>query len=502
MAWTLWTYDVAREQSPPREFLSEVARMSLDAGYDALGLYLEHRFRYPGLEWAHGQAALGPDDVRWMRREFPGLDVVPFVNVLSHMEGFLYCQEGQPMAEEPMRGMQANPWHPGSQETVRRILEGVLAAFDSEVVHLGGDEAAQLGRHPDSARFLEGSGDGKAAAYAAHIGPLCERVLQSGRRPALWADMVLEHPEAADGIPEQTMLFDWQYEGGCASSLATLRAMGFEVVCCPTVHVFDAAWCHVPETEANVRAVAADAHAGAAAGACLTTWEAGLFGAYPTVLPAVRWAAGELRSPGSAGSLLDAFGASRPWAEALGVRLNQSGGVFGFDGHRSRFKCRLLLYGDPFLLWRRHGAELCGPVGDAALEACLEAERHSTTAVERQCAEFVRLGVEFARSAEAASLEYGAERPEGAVRTLATARQVFELLERAALRSHAEFGGSLADVERCRAARRHVEEVVRRVRAYGRRELGYLPAFEALTDRRFVPHDQGCWWLVNRWGEP
>jgi hypothetical protein len=501
MDWTLWTYDVAREQSPPREFLGEAARTSLAAGYDALGLYLEHRFRYPGLEWAHGVGAVGPEDVRWMRREFPALGLVPFVNVLSHMEGFLYCEEGQPMAEERMRGMQANPWSPGAQESVRRIVDGVLRVFDSEVVHLGGDEAAQLGRHADSARLMAGSGDGKARVYASHMGPLCERLLAEGRRPALWADMVLEHPEAAAGIPKRTLLFDWQYEGGCASSLASLRSMGFDVVGCPTVHVFDAAWCHLAETEANVRDVAADAHAGGAVGACLTTWEGGLFGSYPTVLPAVRWAGHELRSPGSGGDLVAAYGGSRGWAEAMGARLNQCGGLFAYDGHRNRLKCRLLLYGDPFLLWRHHGAELCGSVGEAALEVCQSAERLATTPAERQCAEFVRLALEFVRAAEAARQEYAGERPEGAVRALATARQVFDQLERIALRSHAEFGGSLADAERCRAARRHVEEVVRRVRAYGRRELGYLPAFEAITDRRFMPHDQACWWLVNRWGD-
>ena len=29
--------------------------------------------------------------------------------------------------------------------------------------------------------------------------------------------------------------------------------------------------------------------------------------------------------------------------------------------------------------------------------------------------------------------------------------------------------------------------------------LGYLPSFEHLTHPKFVPHDQGAWWLINRW---
>jgi hypothetical protein len=27
-----------------------------------------------------------------------------------------------------------------------------------------------------------------------------------------------------------------------------------------------------------------------------------------------------------------------------------------------------------------------------------------------------------------------------------------------------------------------------------------LPAWEVLTHPNFVPHDQACWWLVNKWG--
>lgn len=500
MAWKLWTLDVARELSPTPEFLDSAARLCLEAGYGALGLYLEHRFRYPGLEWAQAAGSLGPEDVRRLRLAFPGLQVVPFVNVLSHMEGFLYCEGGQEMAEEPMRGMQANPWHPLAAEVAEKVVEGALSAFDSEVVHLGGDEAWQLGRHPDSQARME-DGRGKAALYAGHFGPICERVLAAGRRPALWADMVLEHPEAAAGLPKETLMFDWQYEGGCAESLARLQGLGFEVVCCPTVHVFDAAWCHLRKTEANVRAVARDALAGGAAGLCLATWESGLFGSMPTVMPAVRWAAQAFESPDGAGPLVEAFGAARPWAEALGCRLNEAGGVFAFDGHRHRLKSRLLLYSNPFLAWRFHGPELCGEVGEKALACAAEAEACAPGPAERGAAEFVRLAVEFVRHAGRARQEYAARRPEAAVAALAPARQVFELLEGIAKRNLEAWGGSRADVARCRGARRHVEEVMRRIREHGHGELGYLPAFEVLTDLRFVPHDQACWWLVNRWGE-
>ena len=50
----MWMYDLAREQTPTLDVLDRLCRLSLDAGYNALGLYLEHRFAFPSLPWAAG----------------------------------------------------------------------------------------------------------------------------------------------------------------------------------------------------------------------------------------------------------------------------------------------------------------------------------------------------------------------------------------------------------------------------------------------------------------
>ncbi|MBL1151894.1 MAG: hypothetical protein HND43_04065, partial [Armatimonadetes bacterium] len=115
-------------------------------------------------------------------------------------------------------------------------------------------------------------------------------------------------------------------------------------------------------------------------------------------------------------------------------------------------------------------------------------------------AEFVRLAIEFVRSAELARRAYAAGRVGDCLKRLADCRAVFDPMERIATRTHARIGGSLADIERCRIAREKVETVMRRVKQYGDGSLGYLPAFEVLTHPRFVPHDQACWWLINSWG--
>jgi hypothetical protein len=110
------------------------------------------------------------------------------------------------------------------------------------------------------------------------------------------------------------------------------------------------------------------------------------------------------------------------------------------------------------------------------------------------------LAIEFVRQAQKAATAYADEKLGKCQVELAVNRQIFDALERVAIANHARFGGSLADIERTKIARSHVEKVMQRVKQYGDGSLGYRPSFESLTHPKFVPHDQANWWLINRWG--
>jgi hypothetical protein len=203
------------------------------------------------------------------------------------------------------------------------------------------------------------------------------------------------------------------------------------------------------------------------------------------------------------GAILEAYGnlstEHKEWARLMGVQLQALGGVFAHSGMRSSLKVRLLLQGNPFLAWLHHGEELAGDRGTMALEICDEATKVARDPATRGITGFVKAAVEFVRYAEQAHQGYANELPGVATSSLSPARQVFEELEKIAKASHLRFGGSKADIERCKAAKEHVERVMRRLKDYGDGSLGYLPSFEHITHPNFVPHDQGAWWLINRW---
>jgi hypothetical protein len=667
MQLRMWTYDLAREQAPEMDHLRRLLNLTLESGYNAIGLYLEHRFAYPSAPWAQGTGCLTPEMARRLQEEFRELQIVPCINLLGHMEGMLYTEEGCRFAEERFKGMQADPTNPEFVELARSLVRDTIDVFGSELIHIGGDETWQLGVGEGSRKRVaeyEASGqtDGKAMLYGNHFGPLARMVVEAGRTPAVWGDMFFDHPDALALMPRETVIFDWQYFRSPQFTSRRFMEAGHRVVFCPAIHTYNAAWCHLPQSEKNVTEHAQSAQRLGAYGVCVTTWEFGLFGNYETILPAIR-ASGKILSestvgtrkrwyettalkvdprgdyqgedeepsvaagtcttilthfltddwdrleivPGLSECLFTAFPGRRDvgrmpayewgsvsnhlllragmnlarkaspqtgvvtgemggerfqlrldshptphglsiaiqlnaslddpgfplqgqggpdavaryrevtdapeflkayqeagedygeWARLMGVELQSAGGQFAFGGIRSALKCRFLLYSNPFLLWLHHREELCGTVGDRALEIAERSLAYAPDASTRGVSQFLRKAVEAVRYMEAAHQAYARRDVGASVNALAPLRQVFDDLEKVASATRLNIGGSMADPERCRAAREHVERVMLRIRKYGDGSLGYLPSFEYLTHPKFVPYDQAAWWLINRW---
>lgn len=543
MRLRMWMYDVAREQSPSIAHLRRLFDLTRDSGYNAIGLYLEHRFAYPSIPWAHGSGALTPETIETLLAEYPDIEIVPFVNLLGHFEGLLYTEQGAQFAEERFKGMQACPSNPRFLELANRILDDTLAIFPSKLIHIGGDETTQLGKCPvcrQRVADIESANpalDGKAILYGDHFAPLAQRLIDAGRVPGVWGDMFLEHPQALGRLPKGTTIFDWQYFQSCLPSSRRFKQLGFNVVCCPTLHVYDGAWLQMGPSERNVLDVIEAAHACGAEGVCLATWEGGLFANYETLMPAIgacgKWMSAEPAGAGGNTGASSTAVAERTelmptdvaleiyreykdaplflkeylhhgerdeeWARLMGVELNALGGVFAFTGIRNSLKCRLLLYSNPFLAWMHHAEELSGASGDDALEILDRAIAVSPNASARGVSQFVKSAIQFVRFAELAHVAYADGKPGEAITHLSPCRQVFDDLAAVATATHLRIGGSLADIERCRIAKEHVERVIRRVKAYGDGSLGYLPSFAMITHPKFVPHDQAAWWLMNDW---
>lgn len=507
-----WSYDVARDQAPSLNQLSELVRRSAAAGYNALGLYLEHRFAYRSAPWAAGPTCVTPEMIRELApvaRE-AGVRIIPMLSTLGHMEGFIRAEGGQWLAEggdaAGLLSLQICPSRQECREFARGLVRDALAAFDDPWVHLGGDETRQLGNCPACATRVAEAG--KAGLYGEYYGELCRWVLRQQRRPCLWGDMLLALPEALRHIPRETLIFDWQYDRNPTESARVFLNAGFDVVCCPALHTFDSGWCFLGATQKNVDEHAAAARSlaqsggsgGRALGVCVTTWEFTFFASFESVFPLILAAGRRLAADMAWDSAIAAAGGP---AYLAGAKLMGEGipaaAQFLAPGTWRLMRDRLAMQGNPLRLWREWREEACGSAGDAVLALCdrveaLAAREEDPAAALRGPALLHRAAVRFVRAVERAAQHYRARRFGEVGGALGEAEAILAGL-RPWLDGVAARGGSVSDVSRLDLLCGHVQRVRQRVEALLSRggASGWVPSFEMISAPGYVPGHQAGW---------
>jgi len=268
-------YDIAREQTVRMPYLKRVIRRLASLKINEVMLYLEYRYR-----WTRHPAFGPPDtltagDARELT-EFANrycVDLIPQVNVLGHVEGFLRHETYARLREVPDNPYQLCPTDPKSFELFRELIEEMLPHFDSPFFHVGGDESHLLGRCPRCKAKMEK--DGIAALYADYMARYHELLASHGKRMMIWGDIVLQHRDIAPRLPRDVIIFDWHYQASSPDTLDFFQNSGFDVYASPSVggyvpHRFLTGW-HRADT--NTGPFFRDAAERSVLGACLTTWE-------------------------------------------------------------------------------------------------------------------------------------------------------------------------------------------------------------------------------------
>jgi hypothetical protein len=475
-----WTIDLAREQSLPESTLSDWLSRSASSGYNAVGFYLEHRYAYPSAPQAAAPGCLTPDVATSLVSTSP-VRVIPFLNTLGHMEGFMRSEGLQWLSEGHSDGSaQMCASRPECVEFARGLVSDALSVFSDEWIHLGGDETRQLGQC-DICSERE-----KPQIYSDYFAPLCEWVLAQGRRPCLWADMLIEHPSVLDKLPKETVLFDWQYHESPLESSRTFREAGFDVVCCPAVRSYDSAWCHLDATYENVDAHFSAAEELGALGVFVTTWEFSYFTNYFSTLPVIFAAGRRLRGEEWDAALLAEGGEEFVKMANVVGRDIENTTPFLAAGQWRKIRQNMVLSQDPFGLWRVWREEACGAAGDQILE--LGAGIMATSPEIRYPGEFYAFCVNWVRHCEHAYRHYQDGDPEKAADVLRAAASDFDALIDW-MGYFSSLGGSQADVHRALRLKTRVIDVANAVG--GLRD--YRPAFEVVSHPAYVPGDQAAW---------
>lgn len=165
-----------------------------------------------------------------------GIDVIPLQNCFGHSEYILRHDRYAHLREDTKEVSQVCPLKiDEAREVFREIFKEVATLHPSKYFHIGADETYLLGDCKNCSAVA--AKEGKSRLFVDYIKAMSEIVLEMGKTPVIWADIILMYPEALNELPKGLVFVDWNY--GWApdrfGKLENLYATGAEVWGAPSM---------------------------------------------------------------------------------------------------------------------------------------------------------------------------------------------------------------------------------------------------------------------------
>jgi len=201
-----------RIQVMPMPELKDLAANLHALGINTIIMEWEGSFPFTENGIISNRYAYTKEEVKDFIRYCEGLDidVIPLQQCLGHLEYILKFERYASLREDPIEVSQVCPL---KKEEVRELYSSLITELielhPSKYIHIGGDEAYLLGHCSECQAFV--NEHGKSELFADYIQMITELVIEKGKIPVLWADIIMKHPEALSKLPEQSVLINWNY---------------------------------------------------------------------------------------------------------------------------------------------------------------------------------------------------------------------------------------------------------------------------------------------------
>lgn len=277
--------DIGRDKIPTMETLLRTIDIFAALRYNHLELYMEG-YCYEYGRYRH----IFPQETPITPQEFETLsayatahfiDLVPNQNCLGHMDQWLAKPQFRALAECPDGFLHQNLYtrppmtldvmDDGTLVLADYFFSQLLPRSQSGYVNVNLDEPFELGRGKNAALCEK---EGVARLYLDFVLKIHALCAAYGKKMMMWGDVLFNHPEIMDQLPQDILLLDWIYEGD-----ATFRAH------CEVMQKAGRAFCLCPGTSSwatfagrsdnmvkNIDDAVQNAVQYAAAGVILTDW--------------------------------------------------------------------------------------------------------------------------------------------------------------------------------------------------------------------------------------
>jgi len=264
--------DISRGQVSTVDNFKKIIRFLARYKMNTFSPYMEDMFVFKNHPLiGKGRGALTVQEVKeidaYAKRYY--VDVIPTFETLGHWENILAKPEYLGYAEFP--GAQTLNV---SDEKVYALLDEMIGelceAFSSPYFNMGADESWDVGLGASKGRVAT---IGIAAVHAEHYRRVADIVRKHGKKPMMYGDIILNHPEILRQIPKDIAIVDWHYDASFRyPSAEVFRKAGFPFVASPAVWTFTGPFPNFLTTFVNIRNFNRDGFTNGSLGLLTSNW--------------------------------------------------------------------------------------------------------------------------------------------------------------------------------------------------------------------------------------
>lgn len=245
-------YDVSRSRIPTLAYLKKLVDTLAFYKINQFQLYIEHTFLFAGLSevWRDDTPLTSDDilelDAYCMERN---IELVPSIATFGHMykilrsRSYRHLCEREDLCGEPFGFVDRMVHHTidvSNEESftfIRSLIDAYMPLFHSDKFNICGDETMDLGTGKSKALADQ---LGEETMYMSYVKRLCTYLVEKGKTPMFWGDIIVKFPDAIKQLPKETICLNWGYEADVTEEgIKKLYEAGARLYNCPGVSGWD-----------------------------------------------------------------------------------------------------------------------------------------------------------------------------------------------------------------------------------------------------------------------
>ena len=281
----VYHFDVTRGRIPTLAYLKKMADRMAFYKMNQLQLYMEHSFLFEDLsEMWRDDTPLTAEEIMELDRYCRNLNIelVPSLSCFGHLYKVLSAGTYAELCELPdaekmpfsfigrMEHHTLDVTNEGSFAFIQKRIEEFMPLFTSDYFNIGADETFDLGKGK-SRELAEKIGTDRM--YLDFVKKVCEFVIEKGKKPMFWGDIICSFPEAVKELPPETICLNWGYARNQSDeSVRKLAQAGAVQYVCPGVNGWNQFVADLESAYENTRRMCSYALTYSAEGVLLTEW--------------------------------------------------------------------------------------------------------------------------------------------------------------------------------------------------------------------------------------